>query len=166
MDMFLCICLCFFQMSLGGSSVAVVQLPGGQFQVQGVIQSAQSSVIQSPQVQAAQVSPNWHQAINRLCTITALAVTFEHGRVIALTNSTCALFRLLAQTVKTHRTRQTVESAPKRPEKFWPEGLHTGGSLADMKISHQDYCDLIITIINIITIFSKCAQFVLRYYFF
>ncbi|KAM9757805.1 cyclic AMP-dependent transcription factor ATF-1 isoform 2-T2 [Menidia menidia] len=42
------------QMSLGGSSVAVVQLPGGQFQVQGVIQSAQSSVIQSPQVQAVQ----------------------------------------------------------------------------------------------------------------
>ncbi|XP_019942190.1 cyclic AMP-dependent transcription factor ATF-1 isoform X3 [Paralichthys olivaceus] len=42
------------QMSLGGSSVAVVQLPGGQFQVQGVIQSAQSSVIQSPQVQSAQ----------------------------------------------------------------------------------------------------------------
>lgn len=41
-------------MSLGGSSVAVVQLPGGQFQVQGVIQSAQSSVIQSPQVQIAQ----------------------------------------------------------------------------------------------------------------
>ncbi|XP_034442114.1 cyclic AMP-dependent transcription factor ATF-1 isoform X2 [Hippoglossus hippoglossus] len=42
------------QMSLGGSSVAVVQLPGGQFQVQGVIQTAQSSVIQSPQVQSAQ----------------------------------------------------------------------------------------------------------------
>lgn len=42
------------QMSLGGSSVAVVQLPGGQFQVQGVIQSAQSSVIQSPQVQTVQ----------------------------------------------------------------------------------------------------------------
>ncbi|XP_070703088.1 cyclic AMP-dependent transcription factor ATF-1 isoform X2 [Pempheris klunzingeri] len=42
------------QMSLGGGSVAVVQLPGGQFQVQGVIQSAQSSVIQSPQVQIAQ----------------------------------------------------------------------------------------------------------------
>ncbi|XP_072238411.1 cyclic AMP-dependent transcription factor ATF-1 isoform X3 [Leuresthes tenuis] len=41
-------------MSLGGSSVAVVQLPGGQFQVHGVIQSAQSSVIQSPQVQTAQ----------------------------------------------------------------------------------------------------------------
>ncbi|XP_040890450.1 cyclic AMP-dependent transcription factor ATF-1 isoform X2 [Toxotes jaculatrix] len=41
-------------MSLGGSSVAVLQLPGGQFQVQGVIQSAQSSVIQSPQVQSAQ----------------------------------------------------------------------------------------------------------------
>ncbi|XP_029357535.1 cyclic AMP-dependent transcription factor ATF-1 isoform X2 [Echeneis naucrates] len=41
-------------MSLGGSPVAVVQLPGGQFQVQGVIQSAQSSVIQSPQVQSAQ----------------------------------------------------------------------------------------------------------------
>ncbi|CAB1353833.1 unnamed protein product [Coregonus sp. 'balchen'] len=31
------------QMSLGGSPVTVVQLPGGQFQVQGVIQSAQSS---------------------------------------------------------------------------------------------------------------------------
>ncbi|XP_018581490.2 cyclic AMP-dependent transcription factor ATF-1 [Scleropages formosus] len=42
------------QMSLGGSPVTVVQLPGGQFQVQGVIQSAQSSVIQSPQVQATQ----------------------------------------------------------------------------------------------------------------
>ncbi|XP_062256089.1 cyclic AMP-dependent transcription factor ATF-1 isoform X2 [Platichthys flesus] len=42
------------QMSLGGGSVAVVQLPGGQFQVQGVIQSAQSSVIQSPQGQSAQ----------------------------------------------------------------------------------------------------------------
>ncbi|XP_047439948.1 cyclic AMP-dependent transcription factor ATF-1 isoform X2 [Mugil cephalus] len=41
-------------MSLGGSAVTVVQLPGGQFQVQGVIQSAQSSVIQSPQVQNAQ----------------------------------------------------------------------------------------------------------------
>ncbi|KAI5621020.1 cyclic AMP-dependent transcription factor ATF-1, partial [Silurus asotus] len=36
------------QMTLGGSPVAVVQLPGGQLQVQGVIQSAQSSVIQSP----------------------------------------------------------------------------------------------------------------------
>ncbi|XP_023646426.1 cyclic AMP-dependent transcription factor ATF-1 [Paramormyrops kingsleyae] len=42
------------QMSLGGSPVTVVQLPGGQFQVQGVIQSAQSSVIQAPQVQASQ----------------------------------------------------------------------------------------------------------------
>ncbi|XP_029907511.1 cyclic AMP-dependent transcription factor ATF-1 [Myripristis murdjan] len=40
------------QMSLGGSAVTVVQLPGGQFQVQGVIQSAQSSVIQSPQMPA------------------------------------------------------------------------------------------------------------------
>ncbi|KAJ8265484.1 hypothetical protein COCON_G00145830 [Conger conger] len=42
------------QMSLGGSPVTLVQLPGGQFQVQGVIQSAQSSVIQSPQVQHVQ----------------------------------------------------------------------------------------------------------------
>ncbi|XP_056293935.1 cyclic AMP-dependent transcription factor ATF-1 isoform X2 [Pseudoliparis swirei] len=41
-------------MSLGGGAVAVVQLPGGQFQVQGVIQSAQSSVIQSPQMQTVQ----------------------------------------------------------------------------------------------------------------
>lgn len=49
--------LVFVQMSLGGSSVAVVQLPGGQFQVQGVIQSAQSSVIQSPQMQSSQVRP-------------------------------------------------------------------------------------------------------------
>ncbi|MCJ8729119.1 hypothetical protein PDJAM_G00102460 [Pangasius djambal] len=39
------------QMTLGGSPVAVVQLPGGQIQVQGVIQSAQSSVIQSPPAQ-------------------------------------------------------------------------------------------------------------------
>ncbi|KAJ8397034.1 hypothetical protein AAFF_G00010880 [Aldrovandia affinis] len=42
------------QMSLGGSPVTLVQLPGGQFQVQGVIQTAQSSVIQSPQVQHSQ----------------------------------------------------------------------------------------------------------------
>uniref|UniRef100_A0A673MBV1 Cyclic AMP-dependent transcription factor ATF-1-like n=2 Tax=Sinocyclocheilus rhinocerous TaxID=307959 RepID=A0A673MBV1_9TELE len=41
-----------FVMSLGGNPVAVVQLPSGQFQVQGVIQSAQSSVIQSPPAQA------------------------------------------------------------------------------------------------------------------
>lgn len=39
------------QMSLGGNQVAVVQLPNGQYQVQGVIQSAQS-VIQSPPAQA------------------------------------------------------------------------------------------------------------------
>ncbi|KAM9524821.1 cyclic AMP-dependent transcription factor ATF-1-like isoform 4-T4 [Salvelinus alpinus] len=38
------------QMSLGDSPVTVVQLPGGQFQVQGVIQS---SVIQSPQGQGS-----------------------------------------------------------------------------------------------------------------
>ncbi|CAL8401707.1 unnamed protein product [Arctogadus glacialis] len=44
------------QMSLGNTPVTVVQLPGGQFQVQGVIQSAQSSVIQSPQAQNAQGS--------------------------------------------------------------------------------------------------------------
>uniref|UniRef100_A0AAV2M556 Activating transcription factor 1 n=1 Tax=Knipowitschia caucasica TaxID=637954 RepID=A0AAV2M556_KNICA len=37
------------QMSLGGTPITVLQLPGGQLQVQGVIQSAQSSVIQSPQ---------------------------------------------------------------------------------------------------------------------
>ncbi|XP_034022601.1 cyclic AMP-dependent transcription factor ATF-1 isoform X2 [Thalassophryne amazonica] len=41
-------------MSVGSSPVTVVQLPGGQFQVQGVIQSAQSSVIQSPPVQTTQ----------------------------------------------------------------------------------------------------------------
>ncbi|XP_066520220.1 cyclic AMP-dependent transcription factor ATF-1 [Hoplias malabaricus] len=40
------------QMSLGGSPVTVVQLPSGQIQVQSVIQSAQSSVIQSPPAQA------------------------------------------------------------------------------------------------------------------
>lgn len=33
--------------------------------------------------------------------------------------------------MKIRRTRQTVESAPKRPEKFWLEGLHTGEALAD-----------------------------------
>lgn len=53
-------------MSLGGSSVAVVQLPGGQFQVQGVIQSAQSSVIQSPQVQTTQVKPPFFLALSLL----------------------------------------------------------------------------------------------------
>lgn len=45
-------------MSLGGSTpLTVLQLPGGQVQVQGVIQTAQSSsVIQSPQMQNVQVS--------------------------------------------------------------------------------------------------------------
>uniref|UniRef100_UPI00398F26C4 cyclic AMP-responsive element-binding protein 1-like isoform X2 n=1 Tax=Pristiophorus japonicus TaxID=55135 RepID=UPI00398F26C4 len=43
---------------MGGSTpVTVLQLPGGQtVQVQGVIQTAQSSVIQSPQMQTVQVS--------------------------------------------------------------------------------------------------------------
>lgn len=61
--MFFFLQMLVLQMSLGGSSVAVVQLPGGQFQVQGVIQSAQSSVIQSPQAHNAQVRPAafpWH----------------------------------------------------------------------------------------------------------
>ncbi|XP_074836409.1 cyclic AMP-dependent transcription factor ATF-1 isoform X2 [Carettochelys insculpta] len=45
------------QMSLRGSTpLTVVQLPGEQVQVQGVIQTAQSSVIHSPQVQTVQVS--------------------------------------------------------------------------------------------------------------
>nr|XP_061813734.1 cyclic AMP-responsive element-binding protein 1-like isoform X1 [Nerophis lumbriciformis] len=41
-------------MSLGGSPVTLVQLPGGQLQVQGVIQSPQSSVIQAPQTHTSQ----------------------------------------------------------------------------------------------------------------
>ncbi|NXM66993.1 ATF1 factor, partial [Serilophus lunatus] len=45
------------QMSLRGSAPLVVQLPAEQLQVQGVIQTAQSSsVIHSPQVQTVQVS--------------------------------------------------------------------------------------------------------------
>ncbi|XP_077386087.1 cyclic AMP-dependent transcription factor ATF-1 isoform X3 [Festucalex cinctus] len=43
-------------MSLGGSPVTLVQLPGGQLQVQGVIQSPQSSVIQAPQTHTSQGS--------------------------------------------------------------------------------------------------------------
>ncbi|KAH1176237.1 hypothetical protein KIL84_020971 [Mauremys mutica] len=43
------------QMSLRGPTpLTVVQLPGEQVQVQGVIQTAQSSVIHSPQVQTVQ----------------------------------------------------------------------------------------------------------------
>ncbi|XP_078392465.1 cyclic AMP-dependent transcription factor ATF-1-like isoform X1 [Cetorhinus maximus] len=46
------------QVSMGSSTpVTVLQLPGGQpVQVQGVIQTAQSSVIQAPQIQSVQVS--------------------------------------------------------------------------------------------------------------
>ncbi|XP_007907804.1 cyclic AMP-dependent transcription factor ATF-1 isoform X1 [Callorhinchus milii] len=46
------------QVSMGGSTpVTVLQLPGGQsVHVQGVIQTAQSSVIQAPQIQSVQVS--------------------------------------------------------------------------------------------------------------
>lgn len=41
-----------------GPTVTLVQLPNGQtVQVHGVIQAAQPSVIQSPQVQAVQVQP-------------------------------------------------------------------------------------------------------------
>ncbi|MEE6471868.1 hypothetical protein FKM82_009402 [Ascaphus truei] len=44
-------------MSLRGSTpLTIVQLPGEQVQIQGVIQTAQSSVIHSPQVHQAQVS--------------------------------------------------------------------------------------------------------------
>lgn len=119
---FVCCWYLFLQMSLGGSSVAVVQLPGGQFQVQGVIQSAQSSVIQSPQVQTAQVSP-----LHSLQSDTNQAITHNHcrrcvllniGSAVALTNVTCASFRPPVPTVKTHRTPRTAESAPRRPEKF------------------------------------------------
>nr|XP_029504589.1 cyclic AMP-responsive element-binding protein 1-like [Oncorhynchus nerka] len=46
------------QVSSSGSTVTLVQLPNGQtVQVHGVIQAAQPSVIQSPQVQTVQVSP-------------------------------------------------------------------------------------------------------------
>lgn len=45
------------QVSSGSPAVTVVQLPSGQtVQVQGVIQTAQPSVIQSPQIQTVQVS--------------------------------------------------------------------------------------------------------------
>lgn len=49
------------QASATGPTVTLVQLPNGQtVQVHGVIQAAQPSVIQSPQVQAVQVSsPSW-----------------------------------------------------------------------------------------------------------
>ncbi|XP_047210962.1 cyclic AMP-responsive element-binding protein 1-like isoform X1 [Girardinichthys multiradiatus] len=45
------------QVSSGGPGVTIVQLPNGQtVQVHGVIQAAQHSVIQSPQVQAVQIA--------------------------------------------------------------------------------------------------------------
>lgn len=45
------------QASATGPTVTLVQLPNGQtVQVHGVIQAAQSSVIQSPHVQTVQVS--------------------------------------------------------------------------------------------------------------
>ena len=45
--------------SATGPTVTLVQLPNGQtVQVHGVIQAAQPSVIQSPQVQAVQVTCN------------------------------------------------------------------------------------------------------------
>uniref|UniRef100_H3CJ13 BZIP domain-containing protein n=1 Tax=Tetraodon nigroviridis TaxID=99883 RepID=H3CJ13_TETNG len=47
--------------SAGGPTVTLVQLPNGQtVQVHGVIQAAQPSVIQSPQVQAVQVGWPWN----------------------------------------------------------------------------------------------------------
>lgn len=47
--------------SATGPTVTLVQLPNGQtVQVHGVIQAAQPSVIQSPQVQAVQVKQQTH----------------------------------------------------------------------------------------------------------
>lgn len=62
---------CFLQASLAQVSssnptVTLVQLPNGQtVQVHGVIQAAQPSVIQSPQVQTVQV----REAYNYICYI-------------------------------------------------------------------------------------------------
>lgn len=58
----LCVCEKQVSMAVGqasatGPTVTLVQLPNGQtVQVHGVIQAAQPSVIQPPQVQAVQVS--------------------------------------------------------------------------------------------------------------
>lgn len=50
-------------------------------------------------------------------------------------NLTHPLLRLLVQIVTIRRTHQTVESVPKRPEKYWQEDLHTGKVYADIQHS-------------------------------
>lgn len=51
--------------SATGPTVTLVQLPNGQtVQVHGVIQAAQPSVIQSPQVQAVQVNTHTHTVLD------------------------------------------------------------------------------------------------------
>lgn len=53
--------------SATGPTVTLVQLPNGQtVQVHGVIQAAQPSVIQSPQVQAVQVKHSWVEVGNNI----------------------------------------------------------------------------------------------------
>lgn len=96
-------------MSLGGSSVAVVQLPGGQFQVQGVIQSAQPSVIQSPHGQTAQVRPTMFLFF--LCQQLQLMNSNNHELFFIF-------LRLLDQIAKTLRTHRTAEQQLKKPEKY------------------------------------------------
>lgn len=50
-------------------------------------------------------------------------------------NLTHPLLRLLVQIVTIHRTHQTVESVPKRPEKYWQEDPHTGKAYTDIQHS-------------------------------
>lgn len=68
-----------------GPTVTLVQLPNGQtVQVHGVIQAAQPSVIQSPQVQAVQVNTHTYNA-----SVTYLM--FSHN-VITLKLGLCDAF--------------------------------------------------------------------------
>lgn len=63
--------------SATGPTVTLVQLPNGQtVQVHGVIQAAQPSVIQSPQVQAVQVGThkNTHSLSKKNNTVLAVPV--------------------------------------------------------------------------------------------
>lgn len=100
-------------MSLGGSPVTVVQLPGGQLQVQGVIQTAQSSVIQSPQGQTPQVGYDDSSYLMASYHLKQSLITHKHAFFFLFFFTS-----LRVQIVRTHKTPQTVELLPRRLEKY------------------------------------------------
>lgn len=124
--------------SATGPTVTLVQLPNGQtVQVHGVIQAAQPSVIQSPQVQAVQVGThkNTHSLSKKkqhCACCTGLCVCKVFGRkspvytcARLITLSVCSRSPPLPK-VRIPRSLLTVWRTLRSAEKSCPGAPHTG----------------------------------------